>query len=80
MALSNPRQRIAAILSERKKTLGPMPKSPMSPSNQITQQPSLTPPSSMSPMSNPMASATTSMTNPKIPGMPGRFGKIKKLF
>lgn len=80
MAFNNPKQRIAAILAERKKTLGPMPKNPMAPINATTQPMGMTPPSSLSPMSNPMAPATSPMMGPaKLPGQ-GRFGKIKKMF
>lgn len=79
MPFNNPKQRIAAILSMRKKTMGPMPKNPNAPMNSISNSPNMVPPNPLTPMSNPMAPATMNMAKPSINGF-GRFGKIKKLF
>lgn len=79
MPFNNPKQKIAAILAMRKKTLGPVPASPMAPMNVIKSTPGMSPPSMLAPQSNPMAPATMNMAKPAINGF-GRFGKIKKMF
>ncbi len=73
MPFNNPKQRIAAILAERKKTLGPVPKNVMAPMNLTKSTPNLVPPSPIAPPSNPMAPAMAPLNK-------GKFGKIKSKF
>lgn len=74
MAFSNPKQRIAVMLAERKKSLGPVPSSPTAPMNAIKNPPSLVAPSPLGPTANPMTPAVTALG--KMP----KFGKIKSKF